>query len=137
MQTKSDSNALANAESLLAKLKEARQDFETWNAAQSKDLPELRQQWLRSKPRDGVGREMLQWKSEDPALLAMTEVNEVKRHIATLKMELRKAEDKLEALETEGSPRDVWERALLDAEAKLHGITTGLPGSRLREHLVQ
>ena len=79
--------------------------------------------------------EILEWRSQDPALLSMPEVKSVKKEIAALKLELQQAEDKLEALETVGSPRDTWERALIDAESTLHGITNGLPVSRLRDHL--
>ena len=49
-QTKSQNDALANAVSLLAKLKQSRQEFEDWNERQSEDLPERRQAWLRCSP---------------------------------------------------------------------------------------
>jgi hypothetical protein len=135
MQTASENTALANAESLLEDLKAAHKAFEAWNTRQSEDLPELRQQWLRAKPRDGIVREILEWRSNDPALVAMPEVKAVKKKIAALKAELRQAEDELEQLQTEGTPRDRWERSLLTAETALSGITNGLPGSRLKEHL--
>jgi hypothetical protein len=135
MQTASENTALTNAESLLDDLKATHKAFEAWNARQSEDLPEVRQQWLCAKPRDGVSREILEWRSQDPALLSMPEVKAAKKKIAALKLELQQAEDDLEALENEGTPRDRWERSLLAAETALSGITNGLPGSRLKEHL--
>jgi hypothetical protein len=134
-QTATENEALARIDNLLKELNNTRKEFEAWKAEQSPDLPELRQQWLRSKPAPGPGTETLQWQSEDPALLALPAVKDLKRKIAALKMQLQKAEDNLEALEATGTPRDAWERSLLAAESLIPGIAGGLKKARMEELL--
>src|ERR1700732_630331 len=134
-QTATENQALARINDLLEELKSTRKSFEAWNAEQSPDLAELRRQWLRSKPEPGPGRETLHWRSEDPALLALPEVKALKKKIASIKLEIQKAEDDLEALEAAGTPRDAWERSLMNAESVIPGIAAGLKKSRMEELL--
>jgi hypothetical protein len=135
-QTQSENEALARINNLLEELQNTRKAFEAWNAEQSPDLPELRQQWLRTKPESGSrSEEILQWQSEDPALLALPAVKKLKHKIAALKLEVQKAEDDLEALEAAGTPRDAWERSLAAAESLIPGIAGGLKKARMEELL--
>jgi hypothetical protein len=136
MNNSTENLIVQKIQKLVEDLTAAKKASEAWSAQQP-DLTLEIAEWRRQKPHSATtAATQLTWLHNNPRLLADPKVIAAKRDIARLKSELASAEDHLEALENEGTPRDAYVAMLIAAESQLPTFIQELKRYRINDPLL-
>jgi hypothetical protein len=112
---------------LIEELKKAAEAFSEFKSKITLATEEARRQWYRRNPGfAGRSDAYAQWEASDPELIELPAVVAAKIRVQNLKAQLADAESELSKLQTEGTPRAKYTRALVGAWTVINAVASGL-----------
>ena len=130
--------SLIRLEELIEELKSSKEHFQCFKSKLSPGIEEARRSWYRKKPVEH-GRnsaESVAWANSDPELKDLPGIRAAELRVSNLKAQLAEAESDLSKLQSEGTPRQKYTRAIIYACTVINSTAGELQRAALAEYSI-